>query len=476
MLHTLRTELAWVPMQRLSSLLLGAAALAVSTSGCTLLLEETPPYAGSADAGLATRDSGVRDPGLDPLEGPAPYTAGELRLSLDVFYEGGFSDRVPLDGVTGRLQVFDQSVTIERTTERLEGIRADRIVRARGSTWGFGIHWDAPRDLGQWTTVHLSLKTDDAAFADTKIRVDSPSRPNGVAVTLSDYGFLPDGAWHHLSIPLADFAAGGIQFDAVTTPLAVIGRNNTIGAAIVIDNVFLTAEGETPDPVDPRTEPDPMEPQPEPDPEPEPEPDPEPEPEPEPDPEPEPEPEPDPEPEPEPDPEPPPLQECAGGSVDRLEHWLSSSNEGRCDPTGDLLVNQGGDQVARVRFTSAGQWHTVTVLVANEYEASENLSGSSGFSMTYRSTADVYVQLRPAFAWNASSWWALRIPSTGGNVVTRDFSFDPANWAPLFGTPGHSVPQALGDLRGFVIVGHGQNDIEVRGLRFDGFVPVCKGL
>jgi hypothetical protein len=53
------------------------------------------------------------------------------------------------------------------------------------------------------------------------------------------FGFSADGEWHHLVIPLADFAAAGVDLSQVTGPLIVAGEGGAEGDVLYIDNLYL---------------------------------------------------------------------------------------------------------------------------------------------------------------------------------------------------------------------------------------------
>lgn len=172
----------------------------------------------------------------------------------------------------------------------------------------------------------------------------------------------------------------------------------------------------------------------------------------------------------------PAIEECAGGSLDRLQLWLISG-EGQTvpsEPNTTLLVSSGEGYEGKVEFIG-NEWHVVPVRVGNDYDASVDLSGSKGFELTYSATADFYVQLRPASHWSGGDKWLALVPATGGEVKSVFFPFDAASWTTLsvLGTPSYSVDEARSELRGLVFVGQTPNVIEFHGLRFDGYVPEC---
>ncbi len=104
------------------------------------------------------------------------------------------------------------------------------------------------------------------------------------------------------------------------------------------------------------------------------------------------------------------------------------------------------------------------------------LDWSAGFRLTYRATDDLYAQLRPASQWSGGAQWATRVPSTGGRLVTRFFSFRPQAWTsvPELVAPAHSFESALGEARGLVFVGRTANELEFRGLRINRYPPPCR--
>nr|WP_233621763.1 hypothetical protein [Amycolatopsis sp. WAC 04182] len=166
--------------------------------------------------------------------------------------------------------------------------------------------------------------------------------------------------------------------------------------------------------------------------------------------------------------------ECATPSIDRLQQWLASGEGTTVPPTGSLLVRERGGYAAKVTFLNA-EWHVVVVWLGNRFEAQADLSKSAGFWMTYSATDDLYVQLRPASKWSGGDKWLTKVPSTGGKIVKRFFSFKPDAWTtlPELGTPGYSFASALTEARGLVFVGKTPNRLDFRGLSIDRYRPPC---
>ena len=166
--------------------------------------------------------------------------------------------------------------------------------------------------------------------------------------------------------------------------------------------------------------------------------------------------------------------ECATPSIDRLQQWIASGEGTTVPATGSLLVREGNRYAAKVTFLNA-EWHVVVLWLGNQFEAQADLSKSAGFWMTYSATEDLYVQLRPASHWSGGDKWLTLVPSTGGRLVTKFFSFAPGKWTtlPELGTPAYSLASALTEARGLVFVGKTANKLEFRGLRVDGYRPPC---
>lgn len=166
--------------------------------------------------------------------------------------------------------------------------------------------------------------------------------------------------------------------------------------------------------------------------------------------------------------------ECATPSIDRLQQWLASGEGTTVPATGSLLVREHGRYVAKVKFLN-DEWHVVVVWLANQFEAQVDLTRSAGFWMTYSATDDLYVQLRPASHWSGGDKWLTLVPSTGGKLVRKFFSFNAGAWTtlPELGAPAYPFASALSEARGLVFVGKTANALEFRGLDINRYTPPC---
>lgn len=170
----------------------------------------------------------------------------------------------------------------------------------------------------------------------------------------------------------------------------------------------------------------------------------------------------------------PALEECATPSIDRLQSWQASGEGPTTPATGDLLVADGAEYVARISYNGASEWHVGPVVwIANVFDGDADFSASSGVELTYSATADFFLQIRPSSDWDGGDKWHANVPSTNGAVQTLFIPFQSTSWFEKLGAPPVAFDVALTEARGFVFVGNTQNTIEIRGLRVDGYEPPC---
>lgn len=205
-----------------------------------LLLGACRPDPGESDY-ENHQPSGQADGGTNPedefLPGPFPFEQGQRRLSVGL-YEGGRSEEFVINDVDSQLHLYDGTFTLETSTTRVEGKESHRVIHA-GKTWaGLGIHWTGAKNLDGWKTLHVSLNSSDTGFSAVKIGMNDTE---GFQVEASKYGYVNDGQWHHLAIPLADFAAGGVSLGAVQAPFVLLSGAGPSGNVLLMDNLYFTA-------------------------------------------------------------------------------------------------------------------------------------------------------------------------------------------------------------------------------------------
>jgi len=170
---------------------------------------------------------------------PDPWVPGEARLNVGIFYEGGSTETVLIDGTTSNFYIFlngaDLTFEVEdETKDKVEGAKSDRISLVGQPWWGGGVIWAPTRNLSGWTTLALSVKSDNlSAF-----NVTVGSLTKEVALPAADYGFEADGEWHHLRIPVEDYEKAGVDLTDIKVAFAVGAGGGKSGDALLIDNVY----------------------------------------------------------------------------------------------------------------------------------------------------------------------------------------------------------------------------------------------
>ncbi len=188
------------------------------------------------------------------LPGPDPFIDGERRLFFGPFYEGGFSDALPIDDVTSFFFVFNaggnNTLDIINVSDRIEGFGSDALIHTGQGFWGISLAFftanpddgGVPRaeDLSTWDTLHISLKSSDPTYAEVGIGMASLGGEETVGAT--NYGYTNDGEWHSIEIPLSDLSA--VDTSEVITPLIISGAGGSSGETLLVDGFYLTAGGE----------------------------------------------------------------------------------------------------------------------------------------------------------------------------------------------------------------------------------------
>ena len=167
---------------------------------------------------------------------------GEERLSLSIFYEGEYTEQVVIDDINAHFYIYENTFSLSTFEgDRKEGLLCDRIHHAGGPWWGGGVHWETPKDLSRWTTLHISLKSTSNTYTSLELAMNNGDSQQ-VKVSLSDYGFKTDGEWYALEIPLQDLVDSGLDVTQVTAPLVLIGQSGETGDILLVDAVYLNQQ------------------------------------------------------------------------------------------------------------------------------------------------------------------------------------------------------------------------------------------
>jgi hypothetical protein len=186
-------------------------------------------------------------PDLVGYQPPAdPYKEGTPRLSIGLFYEGGFSSQVALgDGSSFYVYPAGETLDIKSdSADKVEGYTSSALNVAGGLGWfGCGVQWTDPHDLSAYKALHLALKSSSSSMTDVVIGMNSPTMASPTAkLGARAYGYTNDGAWHSISIPLADFAKASpnsIDPKRVGAPLVLLNAGAVKnGDQVKVDDVY----------------------------------------------------------------------------------------------------------------------------------------------------------------------------------------------------------------------------------------------
>ena len=174
-------------------------------------------------------------------EGFQPWE-GQARLSFGIFYEGGATETVAIDGVSNHYYIYSLTYSQGPDADRIEGSASDRITVGSQGWWGGGVHWDSEQDLSSWSTLHLGLRATDSTFQD--LTVGMTGGEEEVRVRVGDYGFIADGTWQEVNLPLSALAEAGADLTRVTIPLQMIAEGAVADSELLVDDVYLAVEEE----------------------------------------------------------------------------------------------------------------------------------------------------------------------------------------------------------------------------------------
>jgi hypothetical protein len=177
---------------------------------------------------------------------------------------------------------------------------------------------------------------------------------------------------------------------------------------------------------------------------------------------------------------------CKEPSVSRLTVWdVEVSKDGSTlSIDGDSsLALRGGKRVAHVIFDLAGpqSYGTINVPLKNHREdaahksadLSVDLRRSHGVTMSYASTADLFLQIRHGARSHGGHHYRTKLPATNGSIRSERLRF--ADFAqPDWVQESERYPLDLGDVFSFTVAALQSADITVSALTVDGFTPSCE--
>ena len=182
------------------------------------------------------------------FEEPDPFQPGEERLSVDVFYEGGRSKTIKINGVRnnyfvfGLLELGRDSFAQGLSRDRLEGEESYSVTLVGTPFWGGGVIWEEAINLSEWAKLFVSFKSSDPSFVSFEISLlyEAEGMERSVVINPRDYGYANDGEWHSLEIPLVDAIRRGFDPTMVRSPFVIGAQGGVSGDQLLVDNLYLT--------------------------------------------------------------------------------------------------------------------------------------------------------------------------------------------------------------------------------------------
>ncbi|HPR32418.1 MAG TPA: glycoside hydrolase family 16 protein [Prolixibacteraceae bacterium] len=158
------------------------------------------------------------------------------------------TERLAIDNVTGHLYNWDNTVAFNQSISPYEGSEA-LSFRSQGGAgwWGWGIFSDQALNLENFSDgyLHFALNTKSAELF--RVTVNGANNTKG-EVTFQNgndpYGFLRDGRWHRVVVPVADLRAKGLDLSSCGNVFTLSGGSIS---GLAVDDVYFS---ESPDPVD----------------------------------------------------------------------------------------------------------------------------------------------------------------------------------------------------------------------------------
>lgn len=179
---------------------------------------------------------------------PDPFVPGKDRLSVDVFYEGGRTETIKINGLRNYFFIFGfnefgrDSFSLVPWRDRVEGEQSDQITLVGTDFWGGGIVWNEPIDLSGWNKLFVNFKSSDRSFArfDITLLYGRGETPASVTLNPLNYGYVNDGEWHFLEIPIQDAIDRGFDPSLTRSPFIISAAGGDPGDRLLIDNLYLT--------------------------------------------------------------------------------------------------------------------------------------------------------------------------------------------------------------------------------------------
>lgn len=184
-----------------------------------------------------------------PPETPIPEETQSSSLKEDpnIFplYSETYGGGVTI-GVDAQLYIWPDgsscSMSEEFVSDAPEGYKAQKCTAGSLGWLGWGIvPWNGSAqttaDMSDFASGHLHIyvKASDSSLSDLQIGI---SGGTDAWLTLANYGFAADGNWHHISIPISDFVAAGVDLTKISQYVMMRDESVTAGDTYYYDFIY----------------------------------------------------------------------------------------------------------------------------------------------------------------------------------------------------------------------------------------------
>ncbi len=172
----------------------------------------------------------------------------ETRVPAGSYYgiyvdDESITPKFEIDNEKGHLYIWDNTVRFTSVYPPFEGDNVLSFKSSGAQSWyGFGIFSDQAINLQNFKDGYLNISMITESSGDFYIGMDADGGSDArIDFTGSSgpYGFERDGTWQHLSIPMSDLLAKGLNLSQVEHVFKTGG--GSIGD-IAFDRIFLSAE------------------------------------------------------------------------------------------------------------------------------------------------------------------------------------------------------------------------------------------
>jgi hypothetical protein len=115
----------------------------------------------------------------------------------------------------------------------------------------------------------------------------------------------------------------------------------------------------------------------------------------------------------------------------------------------------------------------MVLFLSNVREAARDLRTSAGFTVTYSSTAEMFIQLRGTVQRDGGNQYHAVLPATAGAMMKRSVRFVRDDWTFRLGATTQMFTDVLRTAVLFNFISMPANDVTIYDIRFDNYVPAC---